>query len=60
MRGALRKREFIACSQCTICGVRGGDVERWPRNHKAPSSIPESGCHLWDFHWPTHSLRVRE
>ena len=38
--------------------VRGREVERRPRNHKDPSSIPGNGCQLWDFHWPTHSVRV--
>ena len=42
----------------TVCGVRGREVERRPHNHKVPSSIPGSGCQLWDFPWPTHSARV--
>ena len=31
------------------CGVRGREVERWPRNPEVPSSIAGSGCQLWDF-----------
>ena len=30
-------------------GVRGREVKRRPRNLEVPSSIPGSGCHLWDF-----------
>ena len=31
------------------CGVRDREVERRPRNLEVPSSIPGSGCQLWDF-----------
>ena len=30
-------------------GVRGREVERRPRNLEVRSSIPGSGCQLWDF-----------
>ena len=30
-------------------GVRGHEVERWPCNHKVPSSSPGSGSQLRDF-----------
>ena len=32
-----------------ICGVRGREVERRPRNLEVLSSIPGSGFQLWDF-----------
>ena len=32
-----------------ICGVRGREVERRPRNLEVPSSNPGSGSQLWDF-----------
>ena len=32
-----------------LCGVRGHEVERWPRNHEVPSSSPGSWSQLWDF-----------
>ena len=31
------------------CGVRGREVERRPRNLEVPSSIPGSGCQIWDI-----------
>ena len=32
-----------------VGGVCGREVERRSRNVEVPSSIPEGGCHLWDF-----------
>ena len=54
---------ILLCPPCcyviSFWGVRGLAVERRPRNHfEVLSSIPGSGCQLWDLHWPTHSVRV--
>ena len=38
-------------------GVRGREVERRPRNLEVPSSIPGSGCQLWDFFIGPHIRR---
>ena len=40
-----------------LCGVRGREVELWPRNLEVPSSIPGSGCQLWDFFIGPHIWR---
>ena len=49
---------FIDVGYNILCGVHGCEVERRPCSHKVPSSIPGSGCQLWDFNWYTHSVRV--
>ena len=38
-------------------GVRGREVERRPCNLEVPSSIPGSGCQLWDFFIGPHIRR---
>ena len=38
-------------------GVRGREVECQPRNLEVPSSIPRSGCQLWDFFIGPHIQR---
>ena len=40
-----------------VSGVRGREVERRPRNLEVPSSIPGSGCQLWDFFIGPHIRR---
>ena len=37
--------------------IRGREVERRPRNLEVPSSIPGSGCQLWDFFIGSHIRR---
>ena len=46
-----RPRSFIDS------GVRGREVERRPCNLEVPSSIPGSGCQLWDFFIGPHIRR---
>ena len=38
--------EMKLSSKRLISGVRGREVNRWPRNHKVLSSIPGGGCQL--------------
>ena len=40
-----------------MCGVRGREVERRPRNLQVPSSIPGIRFQLWDFFIGPHIRR---
>ena len=44
----LRKLKGYLHSHCRSCGVRGREVERWPRDREVSSLITGSGCQLWD------------
>ena len=48
---------YISVINLGIRGVRGREVERRPRNLEVPSTIPGSGCQLWDFFIGPHIRR---
>ena len=52
------KKKMVANGKVMVkTAFRGPEVEYRPRNHKVLSSIPRSGCHLWDCLLPFYILR---
>ena len=49
LRNKFLQLILISLDSAILCGVRGREVERQPRNHEVPSSSPGRGSQLWDF-----------